>query len=115
MGKQCDHTYHPVLDLDDKPIGQRCSICHEYNESAAQTTLKTDFGGISKITAQRAATEMLITLQESKFLRALRKAAAIQKIKAQPFFGSVLPKPTGETIRFRRPIPYTFNEENKNG
>jgi len=107
MGKQCDHTYLPVFDLDNKPIGQRCSICHEYNESGAQT----DFGRISKRTAEWAAKELFLTVQESGFVRKLRKSEAIQKIKAQPFFGSVLPKPTGDTIKFRRPIPYKTNYE----
>jgi len=73
--------------------------------------MKTDFGVMSKRTTEWAAKKLLSTVQESGFVRKLRKAEAIRKIKAQPFFGSALPKPTGDTIKFRRPAPFKLNDE----
>ncbi len=70
--------------------------------------MKTDFGEISDSTAKIAAKSLLILAKKMKFMT---KAMAIQKIKAQPFFGSALPKPTGETVKFRRPIPYQFEKK----
>jgi len=71
----------------------------------------TEYGVMGKRTAEWAAKELLATVQESGFVRKLRKSEAIRKIKAQPFFGSILPKPTGDTIKFRRPAPYKLNDE----
>lgn len=71
----------------------------------------TDFGEISPKMREHMKEALLLLRRPTIFT----KMIAIQKIKAQPFFGKpILPEPKGDTVKFRRPIPYTITIRDKN-
>ena len=71
---------------------------------AAEIKPPSPWGEVSQVMARHAAREMLRLAEP--MLKPWRKADAIARIKAQPFYGSALPEPTWKTIKLRRPIPW---------